>query len=510
MLHRLLARLAALLALMLPIAAHADWYEVDSAHFTVYSNDNPDKIKAFATDLEKFDKMMRFLRSAEDPVLSKQNRLTVYVVGDTDDVAKLAGDSFVAGFYSGRASGSVAFVPRRTGYDGDDDFGPRPILFHEYAHHFMWSMYPNTPYPLWFSEGFAEFYATAKFGKDGSVTFGSPLNYRAQTILDGNILPVEKLMTADTLKLGEMQRDGLYGRGWLLMHYLVMSGARDGQLEAYIHAINEGKAGLEAASVFGDLHALDRELEKYKRGKFRAYTVPAAKLPIGEITVRKLTPGEAATMRARILSKNGVTEKTAPGVYEMAKRICAPYPNDPGAQMVLAEAAFDAGDYVAAEAAADRAIAADATREDGYLYKAMARMAVAKKAHDTSKPTWGAIRKLIAAANKLETEDPEPLILYFQSFLDAEQVPPKLAREGMYKAFELAPQDDDLRMLVAQVYLNDGQPAMARLLLKPLAYDPHNKEMAQAAAALIKQIDAKNPPAPTPAETKKTDKPASS
>ena len=44
---------------------------------------------------------------------------------------------------------------------------------HEYAHHFMAE---NAPYlvPRWYGEGFAEYFATAKFETDGTVGLGLP------------------------------------------------------------------------------------------------------------------------------------------------------------------------------------------------------------------------------------------------------------------------------------------------------------------------------------------------
>jgi hypothetical protein len=343
MLRGLLKIALGVAALAMPAVAHADWHEAGSKHFVVYSNDKPEKIQKFATDLEKFDKAMRVLRGLADPDVGKSNRLAVYVVDSAADVAKLIGDKWVAGYYSRRASGPVAFVPRK-GSDGSA-LEPMQVLLHEYGHHLMFSMSSNAAFPLWFSEGWAEFHATAVFRKDGGVNFGAPLNSRAYSLLDGNWLKADKLMIADTLKLNDEQREGLYGRGWLLTHYLTMGGARKGQLAQYITAINESETPVEAASVFGDLAKLDAELEKYKRGRFAMLGIDAAKLPIGEVTIRKMTAGEAATMQVRILSKNGVDEKSAPGVYAQAKKACAPYADDPGAQMVLAEAAFDAKDY---------------------------------------------------------------------------------------------------------------------------------------------------------------------
>lgn len=486
---RLRLALAAL-ALLTPATAHAEWHEASTDHFVVYSDDSPERLERFATELERFDKAIRALRGLTATPVGNANRVTVYVVGGTGTVARLAGSGNVAGFYRPRAGGSMAVAPRRAGTD-ELDLSARAILLHEYTHHLMYSRWPHAAFPSWFVEGYAEFHATARFEKDGGVAFGLPPQYRAYGLLAGNALPAEKLLTAEGRKLNDMQRDGLYGRGWLLTHFLTFGGNRPKQLALYLDAINSGKQPLEAATgAFGDLKLLDRELERYKTGKFQGRLVPASAITLGPITVRKLTPGEAATMDVRIVSKNGVNEKTAPGVYAQARKAAAPFPNDPGAQIVLAETAYDAGDYKEAEAAADRALAVDPKAVDALVYKAMARMAVAGQAGDTTKESWSAIRKIIAAANRIDPDDPEPLILFYRSYVEAGQTPTRNSREGLYTAFMLAPQDRGLRMSAAASYLEEDNGPKARALLQPLAYDPHNRELAKAAADMIAAIDA--------------------
>ncbi|WP_447726907.1 tetratricopeptide repeat protein [Sphingomonas koreensis] len=476
--------------LIAPAAAHADWYEASTDHFVVYSEDNPERLEKFATQLERFDKALRAMRGLGADPVGDANRVVVYVVGGTSTVSRLARDSQVAGFYRARAGGSMAVVPRNAGWD-ELDLSSQAILLHEYTHHLMLSLWPHAAFPSWFVEGYAEFHATARFEKDGSVSFGLPPQYRGYGLLAGNALPAEKLLTAESRKLNDTQRDGLYGRGWLLTHYLTFGGKRPTQLQTYLLAINSGKPPLTAATeAFGVLNTLDRELERYKTGKFQGRTVPADRFTLGPVRIRKLTPGEAATMDVRIVSKNGVDERTAPRVYAQAQKAAAPFPNDPGAQIVLAEAAYDAGDYKEAEAAADRAIAANPKAVDAFVYKAMARMAVAAKADDKSKETWSAIRKIIGTANRLDPDDPEPFMLFYRSFAEAGQTPTKNAREGLYIAFQLGPQDKGLRMTAATSYLQDNNPAMARELLKPLAFDPHSRDLAKVAADLITAIDA--------------------
>jgi tetratricopeptide (TPR) repeat protein len=482
-------KLLGLLLLFAPVPASADWYEASTGHFVVYSEQDPKKLSDFAGKLERFDRAMRLLRNMEDEPIGPANRLTIYMVDDQGDVAKLISSRFVAGFYVPRASGSLAIVPRQSGSGNAFDLSPQAILLHEYAHHLMWSFSPNVVYPSWYIEGFAEALATAAFDRDGSIVLGNPPQYRGHGLLSGNALPIGKLMIADTLKLSDEQREGLYGRGWLLTHYMLFSRKRPDQLTTYLRALNDGKSSLDAATAFGDLKVLDRELERYKTGRFTGIRITADKVPTGEVTLRKLTPGEAATMDVRIRSKVGVNARTAPPTYERAKRAAAPYPDDRGAQLVLAEAAYDAGDYAAAEAAADRAIAADSKAVDGYVYKAMAQMAVAAKAGDKTPKTWRRIRNIIAAGNRIDPDDPEPLILYFRSFGQAGIPPIEPAKRGLERAFELVPQDDSLRLSTAALVLREGDKARARAMLAPLAYQPHGRGLAVVASQLIAMID---------------------
>jgi tetratricopeptide (TPR) repeat protein len=489
---KLRALLAAAL-LAVPASAHADWYEASTSHFVIYSEQKPERLKKFATELERFDKLARFFYSARDAPVGPANRLTIYVVDDTSDVAQLAGSDTVAGFYRPRAGGSLAIVPRNSGGAEANDLSAQQILLHEYAHHLTWSLYPNIVFPSWYIEGSAELLATTRYDKDGSMVIGLPPQYRSYSLMEGNWLPVDKMMVADTLKLDERQREGLYGRGWLLNHYLMFGDKRKGQLVAYLRALNSGTPPKDAATTaFGDLKQLDRELEKYKLGSLVARRAGAELTQVGDVTIRPLTAGEAATMDVRIRSKNGVTAKTAPGVYAAAKKAAAPYPNDAGAQLVLAEAAYDVGDYATSEAAADRAIAANPKAVDGYVYKAMCRMALATKAKDFSKESWSVIRKAIVAGNRIDPQDPEPLILYYRSYLEQGVPVPAMAKDGLYDAFIYAPQDTGLRLNTATMLLRDGDTVRARELLAPLAYQPHGKGLAELAAQLLAKIDAKD------------------
>ncbi|WP_313536293.1 hypothetical protein [Sphingomonas sp.] len=504
-----LALLASVLAGFVAGPAWADWRVAETAHFIVYANASEAALRRNAERLEKFDKALRLWRGIPESSLGKAGRVTVYFVSNEDRVAALAGSANVAGFYIPRAGASVAFVPSDLSSDGPLALGSQQVLQHEYAHHFMFTTWPDAAFPSWVSEGWAEFHATASFDRDGNLQFGSAPQYRAYELLTGNPLPIQQILAGAAGKLRADQRDALYGRGWALVHYLTFEPSRKGQLSAYLHAItNERKSPEAAAAAFGDLRALDKELERFlQKPQINGFRIRAENLAIPPVTLRLLRPGEAAILPVRIRSDAGVDEKTAPDVYADAKRIAARFPDDAEVQRALAEAAYDAGDYPAALAAADRAIAADPKFVEAHCYRAMAQMAIAKAAKDEKPETWTDIRRTIGRANRLDTEDPRPLILFFRSYADRLQWPPEIARDGLMHAFELAPQDRGLRMQAAGVLVAEKKLAVARAMLLVLTYDPHASGLGAAASKMIDTIDAQlkagaepaSAPTPTPA-----------
>jgi hypothetical protein len=116
-------------------------------------------------------------------------------------------------------------------------------------------------------------------------------------------------------------------------------------------------------------------------------------------------------------------------------------------------------------------------------------MALAAASDDADAATWKDVRKWFVTANKLEPDDPEPLILYYQSFLMEGAKPTENAALGLERALELAPQDTGLRMMAAQQFLRDGRAPDARAALAPVAYDPHGGGLSGYATRIIKALD---------------------
>lgn len=482
-------------AALLPAApAAAAWHKASSSHFVIYADESPDKLRDFATRLEKFDKAVRQVRTMTDPPMGDGNRLTVYVVPTIADVQKLAAfktgmTSNLAGFYSGRAEGSLAVVPKKSNDTKMGDFADQETFFHEYAHHLMFYDL-NVATPLWYSEGFAEFMSTAGFGRDGSVTLGRPVLGRAYGVDDARTFPLDRMLSGKYEKLTEDEWSALYARGWILTHYMTFEPSRKGQIDRYLHDVSEGKDGQQAAQqAFGALKDLDRNLHGYVgRSRISVIKVAAQALPIGSVTVEPLSTGAAEILPLRRRLKIGVPKAEAPALAQQIRAVAAKYPADALVQVTLAEAEHKADQFAATEAAADRALAADPRLTEAMIFKGRAIMG--RAADGDKSASFEGARSWFQKANKLDPEDPEPLMLFHETQIRGTGRPTANGIAALHYASDLAPQDLGLRAQSAFQYLRDGKLAEARKALAPVAFDPHGGGYAKMARSAIDRIDA--------------------
>jgi tetratricopeptide (TPR) repeat protein len=466
--------------------ANAQWLEASSDHFVIYSDQKERDVRNFAERLERYHNAMAEVLQQRRPKPSPSNRVTIYVVRDQAAISKLTqGNKNIAGFYIPRAGGSTAFVSRVDSDIAKASFS-EIILLHEYAHHFLISISDET-YPHWLNEGMAEFFGTAKFDKDGSVSVGLPAKHRNLEMVYADTVPIEQLI--DTSLYFEKKSkfyDSFYGRSWLLFHYLFFNAERSGQLSDYLIKVRSGLDELDAArAAFGDLNKLDRDLDVYyTRRQWNYRQIMAEAVKPGPIAITPLSVGASAMMKVRIQSKRGVDDKAAKVLLPEAQAIAARYPADPFVQGALAEAEFDAGNDLTAIAAADRALAANANELNALVQKGYA-MARTAKANTDNDAAWSDVRKQFVKINKIEPDHPIPLIEYYESFVKQGVAPPKVAVDGLFWAHRLAPFDQGVRWSVANEQFSAGQFRKALETLAPLANNPHQSDLADKAKELI-------------------------
>ena len=460
--------LAAVLSLATAAPTLAAWHEARTKHFIIYSEQRSADLKAYAEKLERFDAAMRKVRGYADPALTDGARLTIFDLPSVAAVQRLVpGRTNTAGFYIPRASGAVAFVSSRDDKSGRA-LGPNHLIQHEYTHHLMLTE-PDSPLAAWLVEGTAEFFGTAVVEPDGGVKIGYPPQGRAQTILRDVGFGAGDLL-AGTRPRSDLDRSSVYGKGWLLTHYLAFNPARRGQLDRYAQGLARGVPARQAAeAAFGDLKQLDREIDKYATKTFPALRVPAGPAPT--VDIRALGAGEAAIMPVRIRVDRGLRPQDMASVAEQARAVAARYPTDPAVQAVLAEVELDARRYGPAVAAADKALASNPKHIGAMITKGRALLEEARSKGGAA--DWGEVRRWLIQANRADTENAEPLFLFYQSFLAAKQKPTADAVKGLHYAHVLMPHDVNLRFHVVRQHLIDGKLPDALRAFAPIIANPH-------------------------------------
>lgn len=415
------------------------------------------------------------------------------MVNNIGDVRDLYGDGnkYVGGFYIPRAGGSLAIVPKVK--SSRYEMSPSElILLHEYAHHFLIGSSARA-YPRWLSEGFAEFYGTAKFSSDGSVSVGLPSKGRAYELALARDVPMELLLDTKAYAENKSKRyDSFYGQSWALYHMLHFSSERKGQMKTYVAKLAQGVDEMTAAQqAFGDIKQLDKDLSRYLRQRrITTYRIPSEYIKIGNIDVRRLRAGEAAIMPILTRSKRGVNEEQAAELLPEARAVAAQYPNDPAVLAALAEAEYDTGNNAEAIAAAEQALALDPNFINAHIQKGYALARIAAGADDEA-AAWKNMRRQFVKLNKIENDHPIPLIQFYRSYRDQGVEPPAIAIDGLARALELAPYDNALRWMMANEFMQQEKYDWAAHTLGPLAYSPHQSDMTEVALTLLKEAEAK-------------------
>jgi hypothetical protein len=462
--------------------ASAAWLEGRSPHFIVYANESPDELREYARRLELFDQAVRTVRKMNDPKLADPEKVTIFVVPTVANIERLYGGYGVAGFYIPRVSGSVAFVPRVAGMKGDErDLDPDAIFFHEYSHHLQLQS-ADVALPPWVSEGFAEFFARTQLREDGSVVIGIPPVYRIESLFEYNSLSLRDMLGAET-HLSDTDWEGVYSQGWLLTHYLTFNRERKGQFDKYLTSIQQGVPPLVAGQqAFGDFLTLGHEMAAYLRSKkLPTLVLTGLKVPGSEIAIRELSSGESEMMWTHMRAEADPSRRLAGDIASDARSIAQKYPGDAAVQTSLAQAEFEAKNYAAAEAAADRALAIEANRLSALIIKGKAELQLAHANSGNSKGSD--IRKLFIAANKIDPEAAEPLALFYETYSLAGEKPTKNAVDALTYALTLVPQDDKVRLELVHQFLAQGDTAGANRYFGAFAYSPHSKTKIREAAA---------------------------
>jgi tetratricopeptide (TPR) repeat protein len=293
------SRLLGLFLLVMPlrvVRAEQTWTEVRSPHFRVLTNGSGSDGRKVASEFEQMRHV--FVLRFKDDQIGAGAPLTIFAVRDGSTFKELIPRDWKAS--KGNLNGEFlrgwekqfAIMQLDTGSDEN-----QVVVYHEYTHSVLHARFHWLP--LWFDEGFAEFYAYTRFESD-RILIGA-VSERYGVLRNHALLKVGEML--DTTSYSSLFRDDqkvqlFYAEAWAMVHYMIFGpGMNNGEkMNAFYNLLQDEVPQRKAfEQTFGDLKSFDDNFSKY----LNTFTLKAGVFPPDKgmnsktFSERKLTPAEA-------------------------------------------------------------------------------------------------------------------------------------------------------------------------------------------------------------------------
>lgn len=468
--------------------AQGRWSRIETPGFVIYASGSQDRARDVAADLEAFDALLRRFTGA--PAARSPTKLDVFLFGRDEFQETFPGaNDNIRGFYSAGVEQIAAYAIFRDGWG----LGAQEVLFHEYAHHFMYQ-YFNNAYPAWYVEGFAEFISTATIGSE-RIVLGRSSEARAHTLFNGSWLPMEELITATTWQLDEDERAAYYAQAWLFTHYIVMQ-RKNAQFEAYVRALRRGQEPAAAFSAgFGVTPSdMQRELRAYLRGapNALALTRPARVAP-ADIRVTRL-PASADRLLpiAARVARDTVREADEQAVLRQVRTLVGAAPTDDFALRALARAEIAYGSPLSGRALLQPHVEAHPEDVEALYLVGRSYVQEAEAAEGAARAELLAqARRQFSRAYRSNENHVPSLYGYVDSYSGVGMDQDTYANylNVLLLARRLAPQVDAISLRAAEALIAAERRSEAIPILRALAYDPHGGGNAERAQQLLSEAE---------------------
>jgi tetratricopeptide (TPR) repeat protein len=334
------------LSLSVASAKEARWVVVSSPNFRVYTDAGEKQGREVALHFEQ----MRFVFGKLLQRAKVQTGFPVHVIAfrnrkEFRTVAPLwkGKPKELTGLYIGGED--VAFV----GLDLSSEQSLATV-FHEYAHLLLNANVESKP--LWFDEGFAEYYSTTRIDKSEWI-LGSLPDYAVPLLANNRLISLVDLFSAehDSPLYNDDNRSLFYAESWLAVEYFWFNPDRNKQLLEYFALRAKDVPVMEAMRrAFGKEPAqLDKEFTQFLRTghvQVSRYKTPPA-LDALEMKVTALDDADArAAVEEMRLYESDYTEQAR----KELEKILAKRPGQPSAARGLGAILLHEGDYSKAAA----------------------------------------------------------------------------------------------------------------------------------------------------------------
>ncbi len=449
------------------VQAETPWVEIKSPHFSVLTDGSERQGRDVALRFEQMRSVFSqlFVKStASQPV-----PLQVIALRNDREISQYAP------LYQGKPVRIVGFYLQNQDKNYILlDLGANNLwetVFHEYSHCLLDSLSPDLP--VWFTEGFAEFYSTMQVA-NREATIGRPPESVLGVLKSEKLLPVSKLMDVDrksAIYNNEGARAIFYAESWLLVHYLLDNHRMAGAEQYFELRRQHLPINLAIQRAFEmDPRDLDAALEKYLRAgpEFTHVKLPEDREKI-DLAAGSVAGLNASAILADVHSHQPDYRRRSIGEFE---EILRRDPDNTTAHRGLGYALYSEHQPDAAIPHLQKAAAQ--SPEDWLIHYYWAAL-MAQKQDDNLAPQVEREARLVTRLNP-EMADGHALLGF--ALMTQRRTPE--AASAYELALQLNPASDIYAINLAELYTLQGKTAQAHALFLSLQYSD-NPTVAMAA-----------------------------
>ena len=486
MFHPRLSFLLLTCTLLFSLQARADnWTQVRSTHFVVNTDAGADRGRQVVLRFEQMRAVFGQL------ILRSQVNIPVPLT----IIAFRSGDEMQAHVpvFQGKAvdlSGFFVGRPDRNFIGLDLSTPDRwTTALHEYGHMLLDGNYPPTP--LWFDEGFADYFSTIDVTRDG-VEIGKPPQGYLQLLRNSQWMPFNQLLrvtaNSKTYNLGD-HRSLFYAESWVLVHYLIdqqkltAAGQYFGLVENQHIPVDDA-----VQQAFGvSSQQLEQQVKSYYQSPqavYRTLKLPIDVNKINTYTAEKMSPVDAQAMLADLDVHIDAHRRQG---MQALRQILRQRPEDALALRSLGYACLQENDPDSAAQYFEKAAKLNSADPWVYYYSALLRHGQSDR---PSAEELEATKADLKQAIRLRPQFADAYNLL--GLAEMQSGDGQLSLQDLTRAVELSPRNESYRLNLAQAYIFAHKFADATALLQNLTTSKDPKVADQANQAMQQMEQARN------------------
>jgi tetratricopeptide (TPR) repeat protein len=251
-----------------------DWLLVKSKNFEIVTDLKEEKAHRLIEDLEAYRYFSIDMMGLT--IFTNTKPLRILAIGSSSNFRKIGFPELWAGVFNLSPQGysAIANVTEYSANSKAASFG-RQVLFHEYNHFLMRLTENSKNYPMWYSEGMAEYWGTFRFdGKKIYIGDAQSISFRTMdmfNIVGGIQIDTKKIISTESLPYKSKKESDktlisrFYAQSFFLTHYLhstaELQQATDNYMLYLSYGYKQDDAFQKAYNMSYD--ELDKKLKKY-------------------------------------------------------------------------------------------------------------------------------------------------------------------------------------------------------------------------------------------------------